>query len=104
MHRPFRLAASFALCIVPTLLPRPARAQGPPAADGGAKAAAPAPSDGERCAPGRWYTDGGCASRSGCSDERPLAHRPELLWRINAGGPIVGEPLVWDRQVVLQVV
>jgi hypothetical protein len=103
MDRTLRLAIPFALCTATTLLSPRAHAQNTTAENGAKATAATPPSDGERCAPGRWYTDGGCASRSSCSDERPLAHRPELLWRIDAGGPIVGEPLVWDRRVVLQV-
>src|SRR5262249_43939010 len=97
MHPPLRSAVLFALCTAVALLPRRTCAQG------AAPAHTPAPSEGERCARGRWYTDGGCASRSGCSDEPPLAHRPEQLWRIDVGGAIVGDPLVWDSRVVLQV-
>ena len=52
----------------------------------------------------RWYTEAGCAARTGVSATAPLSARaPELAWSHDAGGTIEGEPLVWDDRVVVAV-
>jgi hypothetical protein len=57
----------------------------------------------ERCAPGRWYTDGGNASRNATSANAPLLRRPVVAWRQKVAGTITGDPLVWDDHVVVAV-
>lgn len=57
--------------------------------------------DGEACAPGRWYTDGGNAARNAATTNPPLLRRPLVAWRKTVGGTVLGEPLVWDQHVVL---
>lgn len=50
-----------------------------------------------------WYTEGGSAARTGVS----IAHAPQsplvLAWEHDAGGRIVGDPLVWDDHIVLEI-
>jgi hypothetical protein len=77
--------------------------QTPPAANG---APAPGPNAasqrvGERCPPGRWYTEGGNAAHNAASDEPPLLRRPVVAWRHTLPGTLLGEPLVWGEHVVL---
>src|SRR5688572_27581815 len=66
-------------------------------------AALPAQQATERCAPGRWYTDGGNAARNAASANPPLLRRPVVAWRQKLAGTITGDPLVWDEHVVLAV-
>src|SRR5262245_34221153 len=63
----------------------------------------PAQAETERCVPGRWYTDGGNASRNAASANPPLLRRPIVAWRQKVSGAIVGDPLVWDEHIVLAV-
>lgn len=65
--------------------------------------AAAAGRDGETCAPGRWYTEGGNAARNASTRNPPLLRRPLVAWRQAVGGVILGEPLVWEQHVVLAV-
>ncbi len=92
-----RIAHVFAAGVA-FLLPAAAPAQKPP------NPAATVPSgDTERCAPGRWYTEGGNSARNGASMNAPVLRRPLVAWRQKTSGTIVGEPLVWDEHVVLGV-
>lgn len=81
------------------------------AATAAAQAQAPAPGakaavvesarDGETAMPGRWYVDGGNAAHNASTGNPALLRRPLLAWQVPAGGTILGEPLVWDRHVVI---
>lgn len=51
----------------------------------------------------RWYTEGGCAARSGLSHTAPFRRQPEVAWTWEPPGGIEGEPLVWDDRVVVAV-
>ena len=51
----------------------------------------------------RWHVRGGSTSRSGESLTRPITCPVREVWRFPPGGEIVGEPLVWDDQVLLEV-
>ncbi len=49
-----------------------------------------------------WYTEGGCAARTGVSLTQPVARHPDLAWTFQSDHPLVGEPLVWGDLVVLE--
>lgn len=50
---------------------------------------------------GRWLHDGGGLGRNGASRNAPLLRRPQLAWRAQLPGKLLGEPRVWDEHVVL---
>lgn len=52
----------------------------------------------------RWLMTGGAAARTGAASTAPLTDALREAWRIECEGRIVGEPLVWDDWVVLEVV
>lgn len=51
----------------------------------------------------RWYTEGGCASRTGAFLTKPVTKNPEKVWPepFEVKGEIEGEPLVWDDCIVV---
>lgn len=59
--------------------------------------------DGALAPPGCWYTRGGTASHSGVARTAPVHGTPTETWRYSSDGQIVGEPLVWKSQIVLEV-
>lgn len=59
--------------------------------------------DGAIAPPGCWYTRGGCASHSGVSRSAPIREKPTVAWKYASDGEIVGEPIVWKSQIVLDV-
>jgi hypothetical protein len=61
------------------------------------------PREGEVCVSGRWHTEGGNAARNAATRNAPLLRRPLVAWRLEPGGTLAGEPLVWDEFVVLGV-
>jgi len=51
----------------------------------------------------RWTVRGGCPARTGASLTPPLPGPIETAWEYRAPGEIMGEPLVWDDRIVLEV-
>lgn len=50
-----------------------------------------------------WYTFGGCASRSGRAETRPVLTAPTAAWRfkLGEGAQLEGEALVWQNLVLV---
>lgn len=53
--------------------------------------------------PGRWYTRGGSASRSGATLTAIPRSQPFVAWSRDLGGTIEGEPLAWDELLIVAV-
>ncbi len=53
--------------------------------------------------PGAWTCDGGSPAGAGVATGEPLRETPGLAWTYEAQGTIAAEPLVWGRNVVLDV-
>lgn len=53
--------------------------------------------------PGAWTCDGGSPAGAGVATGEPLREAPALAWTYEAQGTIAAEPLVWGRNVVLDV-
>jgi len=60
------------------------------------------PTHGGIAPPDAWYTQGGCAARTGVSLTQPLARQPRVAWTFQGVDPLVGEPLAWGNLVVLE--
>ncbi len=58
-----------------------------------------APVDGSVSPVDTWYTQGGCASRSGATLTPPVVGDLAPAWSFEAKGTIESEPLVWNRSV-----
>lgn len=65
--------------------------------------AAQAPGDAALGLANRWFTAGGSASRSGATATEALGERPEFAWEYQPPGRLVGEPLVWDDVIVVEI-
>ncbi|MEM7515478.1 MAG: PQQ-binding-like beta-propeller repeat protein, partial [Planctomycetota bacterium] len=62
------------------------------------------PSDADLQAPAdRWTTFGGSAARTGASASTPLRGPVAVAWTHDAKAKIVGEPLVWEERIVLEL-
>ncbi len=48
----------------------------------------------------RWSTAGGTPAKNGTSLAPALREEPLVAWSVDLGGPLEGEPLVWDGRVV----
>jgi hypothetical protein len=57
--------------------------------------------DGATAPANRWYTRGGCASRSATSASFAPRRDPVAAWSVPVRGTIESEPLVWDGVVIL---
>jgi hypothetical protein len=58
---------------------------------------------GAEAPPFAWYTRGGNAARTGVSAARGPQTPLVLAWEHQCEDPIVGEPLVWDDRIVLEL-